>query len=45
MILLHYYSGRSLKEIATAIGMSYVNTKLLHGKALTHLRQHLMLLE
>lgn len=45
VILLHYYSGCSLKEIATAIGISYANTKLLHGKALTHLRQHLMLLK
>ena len=42
VILLHYYSGRSLKEIAAAMGMSYSNSKLLHSKGLAHLRQHLM---
>lgn len=45
VILLHYYSGRSLKEIAAAMGMSYSNIKLVHSKALAHLRKHLVLPE
>ena len=45
VILLHYYSGRTLKELAAEMGMSYSNVKLLHSKALTHLRQRMDLPE
>lgn len=38
IIILHYYSGKSLREIANTLQMSYSNAKVLHQKALTHLR-------
>ena len=41
IIILHYYTGISLKEIAARMGMSYSNLKLIHGKALSLLRQWL----
>lgn len=34
VIILHYYSGISLREISEAIGMSYSNMKIIHRKAL-----------
>ncbi len=39
IILLHYYGGKSLKEIATAMNMSYPNMKILHKKALDQLEK------
>ena len=41
IIILHYYTGISLKEIAARMGMSYSNLKHIHGKALSRLRQWL----
>ena len=41
IIILHYYTGVPLKEIAARMGMSYSNLKLIHGKALSRLRQWL----
>lgn len=41
IIILHYYSGRTLKDIAEAMGISYSYTKLLHGGALKALRKHI----
>ncbi len=38
LIILHYYEGLSLKEIALKLGMSYANVKLIHKKALAQLR-------
>lgn len=38
LILLHYYSGMQLKEIAFNMGISYSNVKRLHIKALASLR-------
>ncbi len=38
LIILHYYEGLSLKEIALKLGMSYANVKLVHKKALAQLR-------
>ena len=38
LIILHYYSGLTLKECATKLGMSYSNCKLVHNKALMELR-------
>ena len=38
IIILHYYGGKSLKEIAAAMGMSYPNMKILHKKALNRLK-------
>ena len=39
IIVLHYYSGRTLKDIAEAMGISYSYIKLLHGGALKALRK------
>ena len=39
IIILHYYSGYTLKEIAEKTGMSYSNTKILHKKALKKLQK------
>lgn len=38
LIVLHYYSGHTLKTVAEMMGMSYINAKVLHKKALTGLR-------
>ena len=38
LIILHYYSGLTLKECATKLRMSYSNCKLVHNKALMELR-------
>ena len=35
LILLHYYKGLTLKEVADKMGMSYINAKVIHKKALT----------
>ena len=41
LIVLHYYSGKTLKEIANQMQMSYSNLKLLHRKALSRLKKML----
>lgn len=41
LVVLHYYGYESLKEIALQMGMSYSNTKLVHGKALDMLKERL----
>lgn len=41
IIVLHYYEGKKLTEIAEAMGMSYRNMNILHQKALAQLRQKL----
>lgn len=38
IIILHYYSGKTLKEIAEMINISYSYIKLLHANALKALR-------
>lgn len=38
LILLHYYKGMTLKEVADKMGMSYINAKVIHKKALSVLR-------
>ena len=43
VIILHYYSGKPLKEIAQRMKMSYSNLKSLHKKALVHLKKQLRL--
>lgn len=42
IIILHYYGEKSLKEIATAMGMSYPNMKILHKKALNQLKKNFL---
>lgn len=41
IIILHYYTGLSLKETADRMGMSYANVRLLHKKALAKMRKTL----
>jgi len=38
LIILHYYRGYTLKRIAEMMGMSYINAKVIHSKALSALR-------
>ena len=38
LIVLHYYTGHTLKETAEMMGMSYINAKVIHKKALESLR-------
>ena len=38
LIVLHYYTGHTLKEVAEMMGMSYINAKVIHKKALAALR-------
>lgn len=38
LIVLHYYTGHTLKEAAEMMGMSYINAKVIHKKALESLR-------
>ncbi len=38
LIVLHYYHGHTLKTVAEMMGMSYINAKVLHKKALAALR-------
>lgn len=39
IIILHYYSGKTLKETAAMTGISYSYVKLLHSNALKALRK------
>ena len=38
LIVLHYYTGYTLKTVAEMMGMSYINAKVIHKKALAALR-------
>ena len=38
LIVLHYHMGYTLKAVAEMMGMSYVNAKVIHKKALNALR-------
>ena len=38
LIVLHYYTGHTLKEVAEMMGTSYINAKVIHKKALESLR-------
>ena len=40
LIILHYHKGLTLKRAAELLGMSYINAKVLHKKALNRLRAH-----
>ena len=39
IVVLHYYSGKTLKEIAMNMGISYAYIKVLHNKALASLKK------
>ena len=38
LIVLHYYTGHMLKTVAEMMGMSCINAKVIHKKALEGLR-------
>jgi len=38
LIVLHYYPGHTLQEVAEMMGMYYINAKVIHKKALESLR-------
>ena len=40
LIVMHYYEGKTLKEIAQILGISYIYAKVLHQKALLSLKKH-----
>lgn len=39
LIILHYYSGYTLKQVAEKMQMSYANAKIIHAKALRELKK------
>ena len=39
LIILHYYSGYTLKQTAEKMQMSYANAKIMHTKALRELKK------
>ena len=41
IIILRYYSGKTLKEIAEQMDISYAYVKVLQNKAMDHLREYL----
>lgn len=40
LIVLHYYSGKTLKEIAEQLDISYAYVKVLHNKALAAMKKY-----
>lgn len=40
LIILHYYSGMSLKDVAQQLGISYAYVKVLHNKALGSMKKY-----
>lgn len=40
LIILHYYSGKTLKETAEQLGISYAYVKILHSKALASMKNY-----
>ena len=39
LVILHYYTGKTLKEIAILMKMSYINAKITHKKAINSLNK------
>ena len=39
LIILHYYDGKTLKEVAAVFGVSYIYIKVLHKKTLQTLKK------
>lgn len=40
LIILHYYSGKTLKEVAESLHVSYAYVKILHNKALASMKNY-----
>lgn len=41
LIIMHYYEGKTLKEVAEELGISYAYVKILHKKALFSLKKYI----
>lgn len=41
LLILRYYDNMTLRDIAVKMGMSYANTKVVHAKAINHMRDYL----
>lgn len=41
LLILRYYDNITLKDIAAKMGMSYANAKVVHAKAINHMRDYL----
>lgn len=41
IIILHYHSGLTLKDVADRVGISYAYVKILHNKALSRMKDFL----
>lgn len=41
LIVMHYYDGKNLKDIAEELGISYIYAKILHKKALIRLKNYI----
>lgn len=39
ILVMRYYNDMTLKEIAEKMGMSYANAKVVHAKAITHMKE------
>ena len=42
IVIMRYYAGRTLREIALKLGISYAYVKILHNKALASLKEKMM---
>ena len=40
LIIMHYYEGKTLKEVAQTLGISYIYAKVLHKKVLLSLKKY-----
>lgn len=41
LLILRYYDNMTLKDIAVKMEMSYANAKVVHAKAINHMREYL----
>lgn len=41
LLILRYYDNMTLKDIAVKMEMSYANAKIVHAKAINHMREYL----
>lgn len=40
LVIMHYYEGKTLKEVADELGISYIYAKVLHQKVLSSLKKY-----
>jgi len=41
LLVMRYYHGMTLKDIAIKMGLSYANVKIVHAKAINHMRERM----